>query len=176
MHRVGSKLSRVEPDTRNPFLHEPSVLPSGQAIAITAICSEELTGLPTRQLQILVDRLPRLVRQFEPNGPACLFLADRCTIHSVPTRCNVIHANGDPVAAAQLAIDSQIEEGTIPFLPLDLQLRSDWPDIVAASRRRASLVSEDARGLANGDAYSCSLVCLSPCLRDRPSLRRFPLG
>jgi hypothetical protein len=54
--------------------------------------------------------LSRLIGQLEPNGPACLLLADGCAIHGITAWGDVIDANGDHVAAAQFAVDCQIEE------------------------------------------------------------------
>ena len=111
--RVRAELRRIEPDARHPFLHEPRVLPGRQSSAIAATCEQELTGLATRQPQVVVDGHPRLVGQLEPHGPAGLLLPDRRAVHRVAARRHVIDANGDDVTAAQLAVDRQVEQGEV---------------------------------------------------------------
>ena len=59
--------------------------------------------------------------------PARLALADRRTIERIPIRRHVIDADNDNVAAAQLAVDRQVEQREIPFKPLYLQFGSDRP-------------------------------------------------
>lgn len=84
---------------------------------------QELNGLLSGQPQAVIDGRAGLVGQFEPDGPAGLHLSDRCAIHRATAWCNIIHADGDHVTAARLAVDRQIEEGQIPFAPFDLELR-----------------------------------------------------
>ena len=119
--------------------------------SVAATGEQELTRLASRQAQVLVDRLARLVGQLEPNGSAGLLLADGCAIHRVAARGDVIDANGNHVAAAQLAVDRQVEEGEIALLALDLQLRSDRPDVARSQRRlcadELALVPRHANGL-----------------------------
>ena len=52
-------------------------------------------------------------------------LADCGAIHGVAARGYIIDANGNDVAAAQFAIDRQVEEGKVALLAFDLELCSD---------------------------------------------------
>ncbi len=83
---------------------------------------QELAGLPAGQPQVLVDRLPRLVGEFEPHRSARLSLANRRTIERIAVRCHVIDADGDNVTAAQLAVDRQVEQRKIARARLYLEL------------------------------------------------------
>ena len=83
---------------------------------------QQLAGLPAGQPQALVDRLPRLVGEFEPHRSARLSLANRRTIERIAVRCHVIDADGDNVTAAQLAVDRQVEQRKIPRARLYLEL------------------------------------------------------
>ena len=50
-------------------------------------------------------------------GLPVLLWPDRRTIERIPIRRHVIDADGDNVAAAQLAVDRQVEQREIPFEP-----------------------------------------------------------
>jgi hypothetical protein len=54
---------------------------------------------------------------------------DRRAVHRVAARGYVIDTNRDDVTAAQLAVDRQVEERKIALVALDLELRSDRPDM-----------------------------------------------
>jgi hypothetical protein len=64
-----------------------------------------LPRLPFRLAQIVVDRHPRLFRQFKPHGPSGLLLPDGRAIHRVSTRCYIINPHSDDITAAKLAVD-----------------------------------------------------------------------
>jgi len=64
--------------------------------------------------------LAGLFGNLEPNRSPCLFLPDRRSIDWVAIRRHVIDADGNDIAATELAIDGQIEERQISYLTLDL--------------------------------------------------------
>jgi hypothetical protein len=62
-------------------------------------------------------------------------LPDRSAVHRITTRRRIVDANGDNATAAQFAVDRQVEQGEVPLMPLDLQLRPDRPDMAGPQRR-----------------------------------------
>lgn len=130
-----AKLRRVETNAGHPLLNEPRVLARRQSARIATAGEQELARLARRQAQVLINRLASLVSQLEPNWPTRLLLADGCAIHGVTVRGYIIDANGDDVAAAQLAIDRQVEEGKVAILAFDLELRSDRPHVAGSQWR-----------------------------------------
>jgi hypothetical protein len=58
---------------------------------------------------VIVDGLPRLLRQFKPDRPADPLLADCRAIDRIPARRNVLDPKCDDIAASQLAVDRQIK-------------------------------------------------------------------
>jgi hypothetical protein len=62
---------------------------------------------------VVVDRLPRLFGQLEANWATGLSLPHGGTIHGVAVRSNILTLDGNNVAAAQLAVDRQIEHGEV---------------------------------------------------------------
>jgi hypothetical protein len=114
--RVGAELGWIKPDAADPFMDQSGILPGGHYThAITAAGGQELTGLSAGQSQIFVDRLSRLIGQFEPDGSTGLLLPHRRAIHRITAGCNIIDPNSDDVTAAQFAVDSEVEESKISF-------------------------------------------------------------
>ena len=134
--RMSAKLGRVESDAGHPLLNKSGVLSRCQPIrAIAAPCEQELTRFAPRQPQVLIDRHSCLVGQLEPDRPTCLLLANRGAVQRVAVRRNIIDANGNDVTATQLAVDRQVEQCEVAFAVLDLQLRSDRPDVARSQGR-----------------------------------------
>ena len=170
--RMRTELGWIEPDACDPLLNQTGILPRGQPAlgVVTSTSKQELTRFAPRQPQVLIDRHSRLVGHLEPNWPARLLLSDRCAIHRVTTRGHIVHADGDHVATAQLAVDRQVEEGEIPLLSLDLQLGPDRPNVARPQRRlgadELALVPRDAAGRCHGSRCMIFFHGLSPCSRD----------
>jgi hypothetical protein len=98
-----------------------------------------LAWLSAGEPQVFVERLPRLVGQFKSYRPARLALADRRTIERITIRRHVFDADSNNVAAAELAIDRQVEQGEIPFQPLYMQFCSDRPHMARPQWRLAPM-------------------------------------
>ena len=68
--------------------------------------------------------------QLKPNRAAGLFLAHACAVDGIAIGCNVIDPYRDEVAAPQLAIDRKIEQCEIACEVIELELRSNPPDVL----------------------------------------------
>jgi len=79
---------------------------------------------------MVVDRLPGLLGDFEFDRPACLLLADCRPVHGVAVRGDILDLQAHNVAAAELAVDRDIEERQIPSAAGDLKARPDRPDVL----------------------------------------------
>jgi hypothetical protein len=103
-------------------------LPGGYAAVVTATATEQiLAWFLASGFDVIVDGLPRLLRQFKPDGPTGLLLPHCCAIDCIPARCNVLDAKCDDIAAPQLAVDRQIEHCQVSRPPLNLQSGTDRP-------------------------------------------------
>src|ERR671933_123845 len=101
---------RVEADRCNPTRDEPSILPCGHAaVAITTATEQKFARFLARGFDVIVDRLPRLLRQLKSDGPTGLLLAHGRAIHRIPARGHILDPKRDDIAAPQLAVDCQIE-------------------------------------------------------------------
>ena len=66
--RVRPELQWVETDAGGPFADETRVLPGGEAACFAAAArKQELPRAPSRQFEVVIDRLPSLLGDFEPN-------------------------------------------------------------------------------------------------------------
>jgi hypothetical protein len=62
--------------------------------------------------------LPGLIRELELDRPPRFLLPHRCPINRIAIWGNVLDLDGDDIAAAKLAVDSQIEQGEVTYSPL----------------------------------------------------------
>src|SRR6516225_4374131 len=121
-HRVRSELQWIETDAGDPFTDEAGVLPGGEATRFAAAAREqELPRPPSLQLEVVIDRLPGLLGDLEPDWPPGLPLSDSRSVERVTVRRHVLYADGDDVAAAQLTVDGEVEQGEVACAPLNLQ-------------------------------------------------------
>ena len=88
-----------------------------------------------RSFASVVDGKTPLVRQFEPHRPAALLLPKSRSIHCVPAQRHVINADGNNVAAAQFAIDRQVEQSILNEIGGHADLATKTVDVQGRSRR-----------------------------------------
>jgi len=119
---------RVEANRRKPVRDESGILPGGHAaVVITTAAEKKFTRFLASGFDVIVDRLPRLLRQLESDGPTGLLLPHCGTIDRIPARCNVLDPKCDDIAAPQLAVDCQIEHRQVSRPSLHLQSGTDRP-------------------------------------------------
>src|SRR5262249_45070010 len=129
-HRMRGEFARVEPDPAYPFGDQPRILSRGQSMITSAATGEQaFPWSVAARAQILVQRLPRDLRQLEPDRPTSLPLADIGAVDGVAGGCHVIHPQGDEIAATELAVDRQIEHRQVTGAFLKLQLRAYRPNM-----------------------------------------------
>ena len=56
-------------------------------------------------------------------------MTNGCSVERIAVRRYVIHADGNDVAAAQLAVDGKVEQGEVTRSSIDLQLGPDRPNV-----------------------------------------------
>ena len=76
---------------------------------ITTATEQKFARFLASGFDVIVDSLPRLLRQLKPDGPTCLLLPHCGAIDRIPARCNVVDPKCDDIAAPQLAVDCQID-------------------------------------------------------------------
>src|SRR5262249_28005361 len=84
--------------------HEPSILPGGHAaVVITTATEQKVTRFLARGFDVIVDRLPCLLRQLKPDWPTGLLLPHCRAIDRIPTPCNVLDPESDDIATSWLS-------------------------------------------------------------------------
>jgi len=82
---------RVEANRGKPVRDESGILTGGHAaVVITPATEQKFTRFLASGFDVIVDRLPRLLRQLESDGPTGLLLPDYGAINRIPARCNVL--------------------------------------------------------------------------------------
>jgi hypothetical protein len=86
-----SELSWIEVNAADPPRDEARILARGQRpIRASATRKQALPRLEAAAAKIVVERLPGLLSQFEPDGPSGLLLANVCQVDSVAVGRHVI--------------------------------------------------------------------------------------
>ena len=71
--RVRAELERVEANAGDPLAYKAGVLACREPPIAVATGEQERAGLPAGQSEILVDGLPRLLGEFEPDRAPVFF-------------------------------------------------------------------------------------------------------
>jgi len=105
-----------------------------EALLGPTLCGKkELSVLPVRHTQVVINRLPGLFGDLEPYRSAGLLLADRRTLNGVSVWGNVLDFESDDIATTQLAIDGEIEQRKVALAVCHLKLSADRPGRASAA-------------------------------------------
>src|SRR5262249_13117746 len=90
---------RIEPDTLDPDGDQTSILSRRHTSAQpTPATEKEFTGVLPCSTDVLIDRLPRLFSDLEPNRVSSLPLANGRPIDGVTMRRDVLNLESDDIA------------------------------------------------------------------------------
>src|ERR1043166_6759834 len=107
----------VQPDAGSPLGDKPGVLPCRHRLFLTAPAGkQDLARLSSRSSEVVIDSLPGLFGQFEPDGLSGLLLPHCRAIDDITPGSNIFDFQSDDIASAQLAIDGEIEHRQITQL------------------------------------------------------------
>ena len=128
---VGPVVVWVLANERNPFLHDPRILASGEvARPLVAARKQEVSRRVIPLCNPRLNSRPRLLRDLEADGLAGLLLQDRGAGDEMRAVGDIADPQPNQVAAAQLAVDGEVEEGKIANPPANLQPDADAPDVL----------------------------------------------
>jgi hypothetical protein len=96
--------------------------------------NQALTELSPADPKVVVNCLPGRFGEFEANRPAGLALPDIGAVNCVAIGRHVFDIERNKIAAAQFAIDGEIEQRQIPHAPLQLQPGTYGPDMADTQR------------------------------------------
>jgi hypothetical protein len=86
------------------------------------------TGYP------IADRRPGLLGDLELDRPTGFLLNNSSAVANMPSHAYVVDPEPHKVAAAQLAIDREIEQGEVAAMVFELESDSDRPDLLWLKR------------------------------------------
>ena len=115
------------------------------------------------------DRLPGLVGQLEPHRLPGLVLQDDGAMGNGAAGGDVTDATVDHVAAAQLAVDGEVEEGEVAQLIGELRADPDGPDL-------AQLQAPSGGASEQGEASGASLVKVWRASPNQPKQGAAPIA
>ena len=91
---------------------------------------QKAPGLPFGEAEIFIDGLAGLFGDLKADRTPGFLLANRCPLHRVAMGCHVLDLQAHHIAAAQLAVDGEIEQCKVTHLTLQLESGADGPDML----------------------------------------------
>jgi hypothetical protein len=98
------------------------------------VCRTGIRQISSGGSQVVVNGLPGLLGDFEPDRNARLFLPDGGAIDGVSMGRDVVDLESYDITPAQLAVDGEIEHRQVSGASLDLQLGPDRPNMLWSQR------------------------------------------
>ena len=141
--RMGTIFMVVEADCRHPLMEQSSVLARAQvAEIIYATGKDEIARRATAPGEPGRQAISCFGHDFELNRPAGLLL-DHCgAISKRSATDQIANPHFDKVTATKLAVDREIEQGTIPDPLVLVEKKADRPDVAGPQRPfRADLLA-----------------------------------
>ncbi len=112
--RVRPVILPMQPNARHPLVHEPGVLPSADVSRMVDPAREgEVVERAAPTLKPSKDACAGRFKKLELNGPASLTLDDDGPGADLPATDEIADPDLHDVAAAQFAVDRQIEQRSV---------------------------------------------------------------
>ena len=116
-------------------MHDPRVL-TGREVSLPPHTAREKMA-PAPEIGFgkpVSDRSPRLLRDLELDRPPSLLLDHGPAVPHPATGAHVLDLQRDEIAAAQPAVDRELEQGKVALPTLQLKPDPDCPDIFRPER------------------------------------------
>ena len=134
-HAVGPVYRRIEADGGDPLMHDPGVLTRRDVRRDRKTTGEQVVlRLHIGLFNPSSDSQPGRLGQLELHRPLRLSLDDHGSGQDLIGVNHVAHPQAHQIAAAQLAVDRQVEHGQVADLMPVLQVESNGPDILWLER------------------------------------------
>ena len=124
-HRVGTIGRAIEFSARDPRMHDPRILSRREARLSPKTAREQISPVPCVDVgEPVPDRCSGRFGDFEPDRSTGLPLDHSGTVSHLATDANVVDLQPYKVAAPQLAVDGEIEQGEVALTVLQLKPKS----------------------------------------------------
>jgi len=118
-HRVGTIGRAIEPSAGNPRMHDPRILSRREVRLSPKAAREQISPVPCVDVgEPVPDRCSGRFGDFEPDRSTGLPLDHSGTVSHLATDANVVDLQPYKVAAPQLAVDGEIEQGEVALTVL----------------------------------------------------------
>ena len=122
---------RVKPNRLHPGPNDSGILPRRKVRRRgNAARKKELLRLQMSRPYPGVDRVARLIREFELHRPLRLPLHDNRAGGDVTALDHIVDAQRDQITPTQLAVDGKVEQCEFPGSMIQLQPNPDSPDLL----------------------------------------------
>lgn len=133
---MGAVSTGIEANACRPLRDQAGILTGGQGtIGATPRGEQDISWALWKRPQVVIDSLASLFRDLERDRPARLSLTDGGSLGGIAARRDVIDTERDEIAAPQLAIDCEIEQGEVPYAATDHQSRPYRPNVLGLEWR-----------------------------------------
>jgi hypothetical protein len=107
----------IQADVGQPAIQQARILPGRQMpINTLAAREEKLRRRPSCRFEVGIDCLASLLGEFKLDGTPGLLLPHAGAINRVAARGNISNPEADQIAAAQFAVNAEVEERQIAGL------------------------------------------------------------
>ena len=135
-----TKRTGIESNATDPIGHQTRILTRRHALSRPPLSAEEeFAWFLAGGSQVVVNGLPGLLGDFEPDRNASLFLPDGGAIDGVSMGRDVVDLERDDITASQLAVDGEIEHRQVSSTSFDLEFGPDRPDMLWPQRSFAPI-------------------------------------
>ena len=160
---MGTKRTGIESNATDPIGHQTRVLTRRHALSRPPLpAEEEFAWFLAGGSQVVVNGLPGLLGDFEPDRNAGLFLPDGGAVDGVSMGRDVVDLERHDITASQLAVDGEIEYRQVSSTSFDLEFGPDRPDMLWPQRGLCSNQLAFVPGRTFGGAARIGL--LSTCM------------
>src|SRR4051794_857533 len=160
-HRVGAVGRAIEPCALNPGLHDPRVLTGREVRLHSKAAREKIAPAPEIDFgQPIADRGPRLLRDLELDWSPGLLLDHGPAVSHPATGAHVLDSYRDEIAAAQLAVDGEVEQGKVALSTLKLKPNPDCPDLLRLERALLPDQATLVQGVFANPTWVGIVVCM----------------
>lgn len=134
-HGVGAVVFPPQPDRGDPFIDEASILPRAHRLAGTdpALEHEIIDGAAPSQ-QPCCEARAGVRGNFKLHGPPGLPLNDHCAVTNFGSGHEVADLELHQIAAPQLAVDREVEQGSVAQPLLAIKEEPDRPNLLLRER------------------------------------------
>ena len=121
----------IKPSARDPRMDDSGILPGRQERLRSDPARREVPGAPASNVgKPSLDRGSGLLGDLELHRPARLLLNDGCAVTDPTADADILDLQPHEIAAPELAVDREVEQGEVAGSALHLEPDPDRPHVL----------------------------------------------